>query len=159
MQGAQSERQPLDLPLADNRSWVRQDDVDAMRSRMAHSDCAPMPSRRSGQWRPVPWQDLASYLGSYNAWVRLWNIHETDWSLPTSPDWWDGEKVCSSGNILRLRFHSGLEVEVKLRRWWHFHDGWSCCRNEAPIASVVWARQRQSQPPEDRIRESAGRSR
>lgn len=157
MLGAQSERHPPVPPPEGNSSWLSLSDAKAMRSRMAQSECAPIPSQMGGRWQPVYWRDLASYLGSYNAWVRLWNVHETDWSLPLSPDWWDGETVYSVGNVLKLRFHSGLEVEVKLLRWWHYHDGGPHCRNEAPIGDVVWARQRRPHiSRRQRIRESAG---
>jgi hypothetical protein len=145
MQGAQVVAPKSTVPGAVSRSWLRQDDVDAMRSRMAHSDCAPTPKRKGGAWKPVPWHDLARHIASYNAWVRLWNAHENDWSLPTSPDWWDGETVYSGGHVLKLRLHSGIDVEVKLRRWGHYHGGLSHCRNEAPMASVVWARQREAE--------------
>lgn len=160
MFGAQCERQPTVLLSEGNSSWLSLGDAKAMRSRMAQSECAPTPSKMGGRWQPVHWRDLARYLGSYNAWVRLWNVHETDWSLFMSPDWWDGETVYSVGSVLKLRFHSGLEVEVKLRRWRHYHDGCSHCRNEAPIGDVVWARQRRPRiSHRQRIRESAGRSR
>jgi hypothetical protein len=160
MLGAQSVRHPP-VPLPEgNSSWLSLRDAKAMRSRLAQSECAPTPSQKGGRWQLITWQDLARYLGSYNAWVRLWNVHETDWSLSMSPDWWDGETVYSTHDVLKLRFHSGLEVEVKLRRWQHYHDGWSLCRHEAPIGDVVWARQRRPRTSRrQRIRESAGRSR
>lgn len=139
-----SPRKREQLVALGERRWLRTDDIRALAARIEQEgEYAPAP-HLSGRWRPICWTDLGRWLGSYNFWVRSWNLHETSKDLPLSPDWWDG-RVDRKTKPFRLALypHGGSrEIEVRSRGWDQFQDGWSMCRNEVRIADVTWARQR-----------------
>ncbi|GLQ11451.1 hypothetical protein GCM10007913_33830 [Devosia yakushimensis] len=131
-----------EIPGLNNKYWSRYEDIQDLKSKLCDGAFAPTPARLSRRWTRVDWVDLTQLLASYNAWVRLWNVHETSIDLPLSPEWWDGKIPASVGSILELVLNDGRIVEVKLRGWFHFYDGMSFCRNEARVTDVMWARQR-----------------
>jgi hypothetical protein len=136
--------------------WVRE--LSEAEERALNAKCGvPLPLPPRDRWRKgisfeVMTEIQAEYwLESYNAWVALWNAHETSRYLPLGPRWQQAEHVLwmdgrSDGVITFIPRgqKKGAEQMGWIRpegRYTHYGPGMSCCRTMAkgPVKWAGWA--------------------
>lgn len=133
------------LQTIEQQRWLRRSDIDFLKALFpTHPPGPPAPpanTRSKRKLEPITWLELAPLLASYNAFVRLWNVHERDDELMLSPTWWDGS---TPGHIHPNRLvicrNDGSRVEVQLDLTWSpYFPGLSGLKNEVPFDRIEWA--------------------
>ena len=113
-------------------------------ARMDDAQIALPPPYPKWKFRPMRRREAEAWLERYNAWVDVWNRHETDLALPLSPDWPEAVSVFAPGLpesalVFRPRDgQAGLGV-IRLKNWRPYAPGWSFCRMPASAERIVWA--------------------
>jgi hypothetical protein len=97
---------------------------------------------------PMSLAEATYWIDSYNAWVEVWNRHETSRDLPLNPEWPKASSVaifnCNSvlAFVPRNERRTGF---IRLAKWQPYHKGFlNCCRNRADPANIIWAAWRHS---------------
>lgn len=101
---------------------------------------------------PMTVREADYWIGSYNAWVALWNKHERSTDLPLSPEW-DEAVYCYKPYVLTFEIRKTGRVAFfkPIRQWSPWGEGWSFCREPIVKDQIVWAawqpRQRERRLP------------